>query len=86
MYRFLSTAGRKKLNLDAAGRIRNNAGSWDVLDADADASKFCCEPAEREVQVPLDVRVVRSPFRSARSMRTSTFIFLSTSCSLSLLV
>jgi len=58
MYRFLSTASRKKLNLDTAGR-RNIAGSWDVIDADADASKVCCEPAKREVQVPLDVRVVR---------------------------
>ena len=50
------SSGRKKFDSNAAGGVWNIAGSWDVFDTDTDASKLSDEPAEREVEAPLDVR------------------------------
>lgn len=78
---FLSerSSGRRKFNPNAAGRIGNIADSWEVLDTDTDAPKLSYEPAEIEVEAPLDVRAQGS-FQISTSNVISTFICLSTSC------
>lgn len=70
------SSGRKKFDSNAAGGVRNIAGSWDVFDTDTDASKLSYEPAEREVEAPLDVRAQGSFQVSALDVNIDIHVFL----------